>query len=132
METGVYTVRAENPKGETYVTITISVRKGYCLPEGVFDGAHVGEVSVYECSKQGNYVGTQKRACVLGEKDGVWEQASGVCVSVVTIVIIVVVVIIVIAVVVLLIVRAARSKKAVGGVKGKKSIASKTTKAMKV
>ena len=132
METGVYTVRAENPKGETYVTITISVRKGYCLPEGVFDGAHVGEVSVYECSKQGNYVGTQKRACVLGEKDGVWEQASGVCVSVVTIVIIVVVVIIVIAVVVLLIVRAARSKKAVGGVKGKKSTASKTTKAVKV
>ena len=66
----------------------------------------------------GSYVGTQKRACVLGEKDGEWQKASGFCMPVMVIVLIVVVVIVIIAVVVFLLMRT-RSKKAVGGVKGK-------------
>ena len=122
-------MRAENPAGETYVAITINVRKGYCMPEGVFERTLVGEVAVYECAMQGSYVGTQKRACVLGEKDGVWEKASGFCMPVMAIVLIVVVVIVIIVVVVFLLLRT-RSKKAVGGVKGKavKTAATKTVK----
>ena len=124
-----FTVRAENPAGETYVAITISVRKGYCMPEGVFERTLVGEVAVYECAMQGSYVGTQKRACVLGKKDGEWQKASGFCMPVLTIVLIVVVVIVIIVVVVFLLLRT-RSKKVVGGVKGKavKTAATKTVK----
>ena len=80
---------------------------------------------MFECSQQGSYVGTQTRACVLGEKDGEWQKASGVCVSVV---VIVVVVVVIIAVVVLLAMKT-HKKKAVGGVKGKavKTAAAKKT-----
>ena len=95
------------------------VRKGFCQPEGVFEKTPVGEVAMYECSQQGSYVGTQTRACVLGKKDGEWQKASGVCVSVVVIVVLVVVVVVIIAVVVLLAVKM-NKKKAVGAVKGKK------------
>ena len=139
MDTKTFTVRAKNPAGETYVTITISVRKGYCQPEGVFERTPVGEVAEYQCAMQGSYVGTQKRACVLGKKDGEWQKASGFCMPVMAIVLIVVVVIIIIAVVVFLLMRTTRSAKAVGGVKGKsaksakKAPAKKTsTKAVKV
>ncbi|KAM7453673.1 hypothetical protein BLSTO_05578 [Blastocystis sp. subtype 1] len=44
MDTKAFTVRAENPAGETYVTITINVRKGYCQPEGVFERTPVGQL----------------------------------------------------------------------------------------
>ena len=126
MDTTLFTVRAENPAGETYVTITISVRKGYCQPEGVFEKTDVGEVAVYECVKRGRYVGTQKRVCVLGAKDGEWQKASGFCMPVLGVVLIVVwvinaivgVVAIIIVVVVFLPMRA-RLTKAVGGVNGK-------------
>ena len=119
LNTKTFTVRAENPAGETYVAITINVRKGYCMPEGVFERTNVGEVAVYQCSMQGSYVGTQKRACVLSKKDGEWQKASGYCMPVMAIVLIVVVVIIIIAVVVFLLMRTTRTAKAVGGVKGK-------------
>ena len=126
MDTTLFTVRAENPAGETYVTITISVRKGYCQPEGVFEKTDVGEVAVYECVKRGRYVGTQKRVCVLGAKDGEWQKASGFCMPVLGVVLIVVwvinaivgVVAIIIVVAVFLPMRA-RLTKAVGGVNGK-------------
>ena len=126
MDTTAFTVRAENPAGETYVAITISVRKGYCQPEGVFEKTDVGEVAVYECVKRGRYVGTQKRVCVLGAKDGEWQKASGFCMPVLGVVLIVVwvinaivgVVAIIIVVVVILPMRA-RLTKAVGGVNGK-------------
>ena len=72
---------------------------------------------------QGSYVGTQKRACVLGKKDGEWQKATGFCMPVVAIVLIVIVVIVIIAVVVLLLMRS-RKTKAVGGVKGKSGKAS--------
>ena len=124
MDPKVLIVRAENPAGETYVSITISVRKGYFMPEGVFERTDVGETAVYQCALQGSYVGTQKRACVLGKRDGEWQKASGMQKPVLTIVLIVVVVIVIIVVVVFLLLRT-RSKKAVGGVKGKKAPAKK-------
>ena len=138
LNTKTFTVRAENPVGQTYVAITISVRKGYCMPEDVFERTDVGETAVFQCALQGSYVGTQKRACVLGEKDGEWQKASGFCMPVMVIVLIVVVVIVIIAVVVFLLMRT-RSKKAVDGVKGKaaktagaKKTATKTVKVWRV
>ena len=139
MDSKAFTVRAKNPAGETYVVITISVRKGYCQPEGVFERTPVGETAVYQCAMQGSYVGTQKRACTLGAKDGEWQKASGFCMPVMAIVLLVVVVIVIIAVVVFLLMRTTRSAKAVGGVKGKSTKSAKkaapkktSTKAVKV
>ena len=120
MEETAFTVRGKNPRGETFVRVMIVVRKGYCQPEGVFEKTPVGEVAMHKCSQQGSYVGTQTRACVLGEKDGEWQKASGVCVSVVVIVVLVIVVVVIVAVVVLLAMKT-HKKKAVGGVKGKKA-----------
>ncbi|KAK8819266.1 hypothetical protein WA577_003732 [Blastocystis sp. JDR] len=111
MDSKAFTVRAKNPAGETYAAITMHVRKGYCMPEGVFERTDVDETAVYQCALQGSYVGTQKRACVLGEKDGVWQKASGFCMPVMAIVLIVVVVIVIVVVVFLLL--RTRSKKAV-------------------
>ena len=134
MEETAFTVRGKNPRGETFVRVMIVVRKGYCQPEGVFEKTPVGEVEVYKCSQKGSYVGTQTRACVLGKKDGEWQKASGVCVSVVVIVVLVVVIVII--VVVVLLAMKTHKKKAVGGVKGKavKTAAAKktTTKTVKV
>ena len=58
-------------------------------------------------------MGTQKRGCVLGEKDGVWERASGNCVSVIGIVVLILVVIIVVVIVVLVVMRRTRKAKVV-------------------
>ena len=131
MDSKAFTVRAKNPAGETFTVITINVRKGYCAPEGVFERTPVGEIAVYQCSMQGSYVGTQKRACILGKKDGEWQKASGFCMPVMAIVLLVVVVIIIIAVVVFLLMRTTRSAKAVGGVKGKSAKASSKKTATK-
>ena len=130
-----FSVYAHNPKASTMAEITLEVRVGHCLAEGVFPTTNVGETAVYQCSISGSYVGSQKRACVLGEKDGVWQKATGFCMPVMAIVLIVVVVIVIIAVVVFLIVRTTRKSKAVGGVKKGKKDASKTkegSKAVKV
>ena len=131
LDTKTFTVRAKNPAGETFTVITISVRKGHCQPEGVFERTPVGEIAVYQCSMQGSYVGTQKRACILGKKDGEWQKASGFCMPVMAIVLLVVVVIIIIAVVVFLLMRTTRSAKAVGGVKGKSGKSVKKTPSKK-
>ncbi|KAM7453057.1 hypothetical protein BLSTO_06200 [Blastocystis sp. subtype 1] len=131
MDSKAFTVRAKNPAGETFTVITITVRKGRCQPEGVFERTPVGEIAVYQCSMQGSYVGTQKRACILGKKDGEWQKASGFCMPVMAIVLIVVVVIVIIAVVVFLLMRTTRSAKAVGGVKGKSAKASSKKTATK-
>ena len=90
MEVADLVVVGKNPKGVKVVVILIRVRKGPCPSEGVLES-----VAVCQCSEQGSYVGTQKRGCVLGEKDGVWEKASGNCVSVIGIVILILVVIVV-------------------------------------
>ncbi|KAK8792583.1 hypothetical protein WA171_003725 [Blastocystis sp. BT1] len=121
-----YTVYAENESGATQATVSIQVRKGECMPEGVFPVTYVGETAVYECSSQGSYVGTQKRGCILGSENGEWQNASGFCVSVPLLVVVVLIVIIVIAVIVLILIRTNKKAKAKGGVKRKKSV--KTSK----
>ena len=123
-----YTIYAENASGAASVEVTIQVRRGNCKAEGVFPLTEVDEVATYACSMQGSYVGTQKRACVLGETDGVWQKASGFCVSIASIVVLVIVVIVILVVVVFLLVRMGRKTKAVGGAKGKKTVAKTTQK----
>ena len=125
-ELTTYTVYAENESGATRTTVIIQVRKGQCVAEGVFPVTDVGKVAEYDCATQGSYVGTQKRACVLGSEDGEWQNASGFCMSVPLLVMVVLIVIIIIAVVVLILLRTSKKAKAKGGVKGKKSV--KTSK----
>ena len=124
MDMTSFTVYAENQSGAAQTIVTIRVRKGQCMAEGVFPVTEVGTVAEYDCATQGSYVGTQKRACVLGSEDGEWQKASGVCMPIVVIVIGVIVVIMIIIVVVFLMMRTGKKAKAVGGVKGKKSVKS--------
>ena len=128
LDARAFTVRGRNPAGETFAEITISVIKGYCPPNDVFERTNVGEVAEYKCSSKGSYVGTKRRACVLGKTNGEWQEASGFCVPVFAMVLVVLVVIIIIVVIVLLLVRT-RKTKAVGGVKGKAPKASGNVKA---
>ena len=119
-------VRGKNPSGETLAEISIAARLGYCPPEGLFERTPVGEDVAYACSQQGNYVGTQHRLCVLGEKDGVWSKTTGFCMPIVALIVIIVVVVIIIVVVVLILVKVSKKKGAVRGVKGKATKATKT------
>ena len=111
-----FSVYAHNPKASTMAEITLEVRVGHCLAEGVFP-----TTNVYQCALQGSYVGTQKRACVLGEKDGEWQKTSGVCIPIVMIVIVVVVVIVVIVAIVFVLVKANKKKAPAGKKNGKKA-----------
>lgn len=114
-----YTIYGKNKVGATMTAINIQVRKGECPAEGNFVKTPVGEIAVYDCALQGSYVGSQKRACILGSVDGEWQKASGFCMPIVGIVIIVIVVIIIVAIVAFLVIRTSSRAKAVGGVKGK-------------
>ena len=116
-----YTIYGENSAGATKMTVQIAVRKGRCLAEGVFPTTTVGEEVTYACKSRGSYVGSQKRKCELGEKDGEWQKVSGFCMSIVSLVVIIVVVIVVIVVIVLILVKTSKKTKAVAGVKGKKN-----------
>ena len=120
LELKAFTVYAENQSGVVLVSLSIGVRKGTCKAEGLFPVTAVGDVAVYECSAQGSYVGTQKRECVLGTEDGVWKNASGLCMSIALIVTVIVVVIVVIAIVILVLVRVNKRAKATGRVRAKK------------
>jgi hypothetical protein len=131
-----YTIYGSNPAGVTYTTLSLQVRVGQCLGEGNFETTEVGVVAEYNCALQGSYIGTQKRACILGATDGEWQKIQGVCVPTMMIVLLVLVVIVIIFAVFFFIGRTKKAK-AVGGVKsGKKSgkgAAKKTSsKAVKV
>ena len=123
-----FTVVAENQSGSVTTTVNLEVRKGQCPTDGLFPVTEVGVTAEYQCSTQGSFVGTQKRVCKLGEKDGEWEEITGVCVSVVTIVFVAIVVILVVVVVVFILIRVGRKTKASGGVKGKKKTMKKEEK----
>ena len=97
------------------------MQKGTCKAEGVFPTISVGEVATYDCALSGSFVGTQKRACLLGEEDGEWQNITGFCMSTWVIGLLVVVVIIIIFFVIFFIVRVNGKAKAVGGIKGKPS-----------
>ena len=117
-----FRVYGENPNSVASVVIVISIRNGRCNAEGVFPVTEVDEVAEYHCSDQGSYIGTQRRACTLGEKDGEWQKITGVCVSMVTVVFMILVALAVVAIVVFIAVRTRGRTKAVGGVKGKKTV----------
>ena len=117
----LFTITGSNPSGAVRAELAIRVRKGQCRAEGFFPITQVGETAVYECANQGNYIGTQKRACVLGASDGEWEKPTGACLPIFSIIVLVVVVILIVAVVVYLLVRISRKRRAVGGVKTKKN-----------
>ena len=72
---------------------------------------YVGKVAVYECASDGLYIGTQKRACKLGEKGGEWQRTSGFCISMIFLIVLVVVVVVVIVVIALILVYVKISKK---------------------
>lgn len=119
-ELTAFTVYGKNAVGATMTAVNIQVKKGECMAEGVFPKTPVGTVAEYQCSSQGSYVGTQKRACVLGATNGEWMKATGFCMSIAFIVILIFVVIVVIVVLVFLLMRKFSKAKAVGGVKGSK------------
>ena len=125
-EIAMFTIYGKNSRSATQTAVSIGVRKGLCLADGVFQTTEVGTTAVYECSTDGKYVGTQKRECILGVKDGEWQKATGFCLSIVLLVVIIVVVVLVIVVVVYLLMRLTRKRKSVGGVKTAKKV--KTTK----
>ena len=127
----MFTVYAENESGAARATVSIQVRKGRCAAEGVFPVTSVGDTAVYECSSQGNYVGTQKRTCILGSEDGEWQKASGFCLSVPLLAGGVLIVIVIIVVIVLFLMRTGKKTKAKGGVRGKKSMKSTKTTSKK-
>ena len=102
-----------------------------CKAEGVFPVTEVDQVAEYHCSMQGSYIGTLKCACVLGETDGEWQEATGLCFPVLGLVIIILVVIIIIVVIVLIIVRSSKRTKSVAGRKAKAGKNVKTTKVEK-
>ena len=118
MDAKAFTVRGKNPRGEVIVAITITVRTGYCPPDGVFDRTPVGEIAVYQCARKGNFVGTLRRGCILGKKDGEWQKATGLCISVFNMIVIVVVAIIVVGMFAVILSRT-RKVKPVGGVRGR-------------
>ena len=127
MDLKAFTIYGKNQAGTDSTVVNIAVKKGTCKPEGNFPITDVGEVYVYDCALGGSYVGSQKRACNLGEKDGEWGPISGICMPTAMIIIIVIIVIIVIVVALFVLTRVGRRAKAVGGIKGKstKSTASK-------
>ena len=118
-EQNEYTVFGENPSGVTSALIKITIRKGECKIEGNFPKTLVGETAVYECSQGGSFVGTQKRLCALGAKDGEWQEIQGTCIAISLIVILIVVVVIIIAVIIFFIVKSSKKNKATKGSKGK-------------
>ena len=118
MSATTFTIYAENQSGVTSATISITVKKGTCLPDDVFPMTEVGVTYTYDCAMQGSYVGSRKRTCVLGATDGEWQKASGFCMSIGTIVILVIVAIIVVDLVVMVLWRMAK-KKATAGSKAK-------------
>ena len=127
-----FTVYAKNQRGAAMTVVSFSVRKGICKAEYNFETTPVDEVFVFECSKQGSYIGTQTRRCVLGEHDGVWEAPSGSCLSIVLLVTIIIIAVLVIIVIIVILVKVSKKKKAVGGVKGKKVTGGTVSKDKKV
>ena len=128
-ELTTYRVYAKNARGASYVDINVLVRKGRCAADGVFDATEIDTTAVYECSKRGSYIGTQKRHCKLGAVDGEWEKSTGMCVSVFALVVAILIVIVILVVVVFVLIRTSKKAKSVGGVKGKKVAAATDKKA---
>ena len=122
---------ASNPKGVASAEVSIQIRLGRCPLDGPWPITPVGETSVYQCSTQGSYVGTQRRVCKLGASDGEWERATGMCVSILMVGVLVVVGVLAVLVVVFITIRLTRRRKAVGGVKKQKQKQTQTQNVQK-
>ena len=109
-----------NPRSTASVEVVISVRVAQCNTEGMWGTVPVDTIAEYDCALDGNYVGKQKRACVLGKEDGEWRDATGLCVSVLTVVLLIAAAIIVILVIIFIVIRVTHKKKPVRGTKGRK------------
>lgn len=103
----------ENPAGIVSTRFLLTVRKGRCVAEGKWSTTPVGLEAVYECQAGGNFIGTQKRQCLLGKKDGEWQAETGVCVPIVLIVVVAIVVVVIIVVVIIIIIRHSASRAVV-------------------
>ena len=112
-----YIVRVENPSSAAFVEIQISVRKGRCNAEEEFPTIDVGEVAEHRCAEKGYAVGVQRRACILGEKDGEWQKATGVCISYFTLILMSAIVVVIVMDVTLLFLRMEKRIKTIGGMK---------------
>ena len=89
-----YTIHGKNARSATFVEIAISVQKGYCAPDGVFERTNAGETVVVNCWNQQRFsVGVKWRSCVLGKKNGEWQRPMGICVSPVVLSLVLVVVV---------------------------------------
>ena len=105
-----FTIYAENPSGAATVVVTLQVRKGVCPADGVFPVTMVDEEAVYECSRQNRYIGTQRRFCMLGLKDGEWGVVRGSCIPMALVVVGVLVALAIVLVVIYLLLRIRRRK----------------------
>ena len=133
-----YTVYGKNARGATSVTIRISIREAFCMADGVFPETLAGNTATYACSAEGAYLGTLKRACVLGTKDGEWKRQRGLCMHVAVLIVLVILVLLVIGFTIwfcsILRRKGRRAMKAVPGAKKglKKGAAPQGKRAMKV
>ena len=105
-----FTIYAENPSGAATVVVTLQVRKGVCPADGVFPVTVVGEEAVYECSRQSQSIGTQRRYCMLGSRDGEWGLVKGSCIPMALVVVGVLIALGVVLVVIYLLLRIRRRK----------------------
>ena len=118
-ENTVITVCGENQRGVAKAMLSIVIRVGRCQSEGLFPSMEVGQTAVMDCGDQGDYVGTLKRECILGEVDGVWRKPSGYCIPYGLVVVSVVVVVLLVVVIVLLGVLLIRRERVHGVERGK-------------
>ena len=130
-----YTIYGENQSGVTSITINIGVNIGKCPPVDKFPETIVGETAVYECSNDGSYIGSLKKTCMLGEKDGEWAATKGFCMKTYVLYIIIGVVVVIFVIVIIIVVTKKKSNatppmKSTGSVKpttSKKSLSKKSS-----
>ena len=101
------TVYALNERGAASITIQIEVRDARCEADGYFPMTLAGEEFVFVCETRGNYMGSLKRKCIVGEMDGVWEKTRGVCMATPLAIVLIVVAVVVVLVIIGLIVKVA-------------------------
>ena len=101
------TVYALNERGAASITIQIEVRDARCEADGYFPMTPAGEEFVFVCETRGNYMGSLKRKCIVGEMDGVWGKTWGVCMATPLAIVLIVVAVVVVLVIIGLIVKVA-------------------------
>ena len=96
MNATVYTIYAKNTGGATSTTVSIVIREAFCIADGIFPETLSGITVTYSCSTEGAYLGTLKRTCVLGAKDGEWTKQKGMCMHVSVFIVVMILVLLVI------------------------------------